>query len=48
MRMNEKGDVIVMKDDDEMNEIKNQTHSCISHQMKVVNVDPGPNRLMQD
>ena len=34
-----KRDVIVMKDDDEMKEIKNQRHSCISHKMKVVNVD---------
>ena len=28
--------------------IKNQTHSCISHQMKVVNVGPELNRLRQD
>ena len=48
MRMNEKGDVIVMKDDDEMKEIKGQTHSWISPQMKVVNVDLQPNKLRQD
>ena len=29
-------------------EIKNQTHSCISHQMKVVNVVPQLNMLRQD
>ena len=43
-----KRDVIVMKDDDEMKEIKNQTNSCIPHQMKVVNVGLGPNKLMKD
>ena len=29
-------------------EIKNQTHSCISHQMKVVNVGLEVNKLRQD
>ena len=33
--------------DEEMKEIKNQRHSCISHQMKVVNVDLQPNKLRQ-
>ncbi len=28
--------------------IKNQTHSCISHQMKVVNVGPQLNMLIKD
>ena len=40
-----KRDVIVMKEDDEMKEIKNQRHPCISHQMKVVNVGLQPNKL---
>lgn len=34
--------------DDEMKEIKNQRHSCISHQMKVVNVGLQPNKLIKD
>ena len=41
-------EVIVMKDDDEMKEIKSQRHSCISHQMKVVNVGFQQHMLRQD
>ena len=33
---------------DEMKEIKNQTHSSISHQMKVVNVNLQPYMHVQD
>jgi hypothetical protein len=32
----------------EKREIKNQRHSCISHQMKVVNVGLQPNKLIKD
>ena len=42
-----KRDVIFMKDDDEMKEIKNQRHSCISHQMKDGSGDLIVNRLKQ-
>ena len=38
----------VIKSADEMKEINFQRHSCISHQMKVVNVGLQPNKLRQD
>ena len=41
VRMN----MFVIVIEDEKKEIKNQTHSCISHQMKVVNVDLVINKL---
>ena len=37
--------MFVIVSDDEMKEIKNQRHSCISHQMKVMNVGLQPNKL---
>ena len=40
--------MIVIVIEDEMKEIKNQRHSCISHQMKVVNVGLQQNKLRQD
>ena len=33
---------------DEMKEIKNQTHSCISHQMKVLSVELVISKQRQD